>query len=281
MKSRLKRLFSAIWNFIACLTGDNVSIYAAQASFFLVISVIPFLLLIFTLIKQFIDIDEQTILHTINAFAPAQVGTFITSIFNELFDRSASLSVISITAVTTLWLSSRGIMALYMGLNNLHHKPPRNYFYMRAISILYTLAFVATLLLTIMFFGFGGRVEKFIESKSTFLADMMQLLLQGRIIIFFLYLTFIFALFYKFFPRLSSRIADQMPGAAVAAVGWLGFTYIYSIYVENFSSYTYVYGSLAAIVFLMLWLYFCMNIFLYGAQINKMIKNGFFKNNTT
>lgn len=277
MKKKLRRWLYRVMDFIACLVGDNVSIYAAQASFFLAISVIPFLLFIFTIMKWFIDINPQAILHTINAFAPAEISKFITTIFNELFDRSASLSIISITAVTTLWLSSRGIMALYRGLNNLHHKPPVNYFYARLISIFYTLAFIATLLLTIMFFGFGSRIEQYIEARSTFLASIMQFLLQGRILIFFMYLTFIFALFYKFFPRLSSRIVDQVPGAAVAAVCWIGFSYIYSIYIDNFSNYTYVYGSLAAIVFLMLWLYFCMNIFLYGAQINKMIKNGFFK----
>lgn len=277
MRKKIKDIFTHIYDFIACLVGDNVSIYAAQASFFLVISVIPFLLFIFTVMKLFIEVDQQTILHTINAFAPAEISNFITTVFNELFDRSASISVISITAVTTLWLSSRGIMALYLGLNNLHHKPPMNYFYSRAVSILYTLAFIATLLLTLMFFGLGERVERIIEAHVPVLGSIMRTLMQGRILIFFMYLTLIFALFYKFFPRISGRFVDQIPGAAVAAVGWIGFSYIYSIYIENFSSYTYVYGSLAAIVFLMLWLYFCMNIFLYGAQINKMIKNGFFK----
>ncbi len=55
------------------------------------------------------------------------------------------------------------------------------------------------------------------------------------------------------------------------------FSFFYSIYIEHFSNYSFVYGSLAAIVFLMLWLYFCMNIFLFGAQINKMIEDGFSK----
>lgn len=277
MRRKIQDILTHIYDFIACLAGDNVSIYAAQASFFLVISSIPFLLFIFTIMKLFIDIDQQTILHTINAFAPAEISRFITTIFNELFDKTSSISIISITAVTTLWLSSRGIMALYMGLNNLHHIPPRNWFYVRFVSILYTLAFIATLILTIIFFGFGNKVEHFIESRSTILASIMQFLLHGRILIFFIYLTLIFALFYKFLPKKSGRFIELLPGAAFAAVCWLGFTYIYSIYIENFSNYTYVYGSLAALVFLMLWLYFCMNIFLYGAQLNKMIKNGFFK----
>lgn len=276
MKDKIKRIFHTVYNFIACLTGDNVSIYAAQASFFLVISVIPFLLFIFTIMKMFIEIDQQHILHLINSFAPVQISRFITVIFNELFDKTSSISVISITVISALWLSSRGIMALYMGLNNLYHIPPRNWLYVRLISILYTLALIATLILTIIFFGFGNKIEHFLEMRSYMIAGIMQWLMHGRVLIFVIYLTLIFTLFYKFLPAKNMKFTELIPGAAFAAGGWLVFSYLYSIYIENFSNYTYVYGSVAAVVFLMLWLYFCMNIFLYGAQINKMIKNGFF-----
>lgn len=277
MKDKIKRIFDMIYNFIACIAGDNVSVYAAQASFFLVISTIPFLLFIFTIMKMFIEIDQQHILHLINSFAPGQISQFVTLIFNELFDKTSSISVISITVISALWLSSRGIMALYMGLNNLYHIPPRNWLYVRFISILYTLAFIATLILTILFFGFGNRVEQFLERHAYMLADIIQFFMHGRVLIFLIYLTLIFTLFYKFLPAKSMKFMELIPGAAFAAAGWLVFSYLYSIYIENFSNYTYVYGSVAALVFLMLWLYFCMNIFLYGAQINKMIKNGFFR----
>ncbi len=60
------------------------------------------------------------------------------------------------------------------------------------------------------------------------------------------------------------------------------FSFFYSIYIEHFSNYSFVYGSLAAIVFFnALALFFCMNIFLFGAQINKMIEDGFFSKNNS
>ena len=73
------------------------------------------------------------------------------------------------------------------------------------------------------------------------------------------------------------KFRSVLPGAALAAAGWLGFSFFYSLYIDNFADYTLVYGSLAAVVLLMLWLYFCMNIFLFGAQLNKLVKNGFFE----
>lgn len=273
---KLKKILFRILEFVNRLTGDNVSVYAAQASFFLIISAIPLLMLIFTIIKLFIDIDQQTILHTINAFAPAEISSLVTTILNELFNKTSSIPVISITAISTLWLASKGIMALYMGLNNVYHVKMRNYFYSRLIAVVYTLALVATLILTIIFFAFGNKFETFLASHLIILSNLVQLLLRGKIFFFTAYLTLLFALFYKFMPKRENTFKEQLPGAAFSAAGWMIFSYIYSIYINNFSNYSYVYGSLAAVVLLMLWLYFCMNIFLYGAQINKMIKNGFF-----
>ena len=274
---KFKKRFAKLLEFIDLLTGDNVSVYAAQASFFLMISAIPLMMLIFAIINLFINIDQQTILHTINSFAPAEISSLMTTIMNELFNKAASIPVISITAISTLWLASKGIMALYMGLSNVYHVPMRNYIYSRIVSVVYTLALIATLILTVIFFAFGNKLELFLTSHSIILSNLMQLILRGKIFFFMAYLTLLFALFYKFLPRRDKPFRQYFPGAAFAAAGWIVFSYIYSIYIDNFSNYSYVYGSLAAVVFLMLWLYFCMNIFLYGAQINKMIENEFFK----
>ncbi len=274
---KFKKRFAKLLEFIDLLIGDNVSVYAAQASFFLIISAIPLMMLIFAIINLFINIDQQTILHTINSFAPAKISSLMTTIMNELFNKAASIPVISITAISTLWLASKGMMALYMGLSNVYHVPMRNYIYNRIVSIVYTLALIATLILTVIFFAFGNKLELFLTSHSIIPSNLMQLILRGKIFFFMAYLTLLFALFYKFLPHRNSPFRQHIPGAAFAAAGWIVFSYIYSIYIDNFSNYSYVYGSLAAVVFLMLWLYFYMNIFLYGAQINKMIENGFFK----
>ena len=256
---------------ISVLTESNIGLYAAQASFFLVISVIPFMMLIFTIISMFSNVDTQGIIRYVSSFAPAEVSRLISTVVSELTAKSASVPIISVTAVSSLWLASRGITALYSGLNSINGLPKRNYIYVRLISVLYTVAFIVTLVLTLLFIGFGGMLEEFLARRFVGLA------FKGKILIFFFYLTLIFALFYKFLPEERPRFRSVLPGAALAAAGWLGFSFFYSLYIDNFADYTLVYGSLAAVVLLMLWLYFCMNIFLFGAQLNKLVKNGFFK----
>ncbi len=108
-------------------------------------------MLVLSIIKLFINIDINSILHTINSFAPAAISTFLTETITDLFTKSGSVQVISVTAVSTLWLASRGVMALYTDLTKSTVHAAKNYFIGRLISILYTLAFIAALILTIVF----------------------------------------------------------------------------------------------------------------------------------
>ena len=61
------------------------------------------------------------------------------------------------------------------------------------------------------------------------------------------------------------------PGALLSAAGWILFSYLYSIYTRFFPRSSHLYGSMATLVILMLWLYFCMIIFLCGAEVNKLL----------
>ena len=103
---------------ISEIANDNIGLYAAQASFFLIISLIPFVMLLLTLVKFVIPVNEADILSALSPYIPSQISPWVDTITDEIFDQSSNISLISATAITTLWLSSRGFMALYSGLNN-------------------------------------------------------------------------------------------------------------------------------------------------------------------
>lgn len=274
--SRIKK----IWDFLMSFT-ESISIYAAQASFFIIISAIPLMMLVFTLAKPILSINQFEIINKINSFMPAEISSFLTHVVNDLFDKTSSVPVISVSAISALWLASRGVMALNTGLSKVYEVQERNYFFSRLVSILYTLVFAAAIILTLILFAFGSRIEAAIINSHFMNYSIVRFLLKGRFIIVIIYLTLVFALAYTFMPKPNNKFIQQLPGAFIATISWIGFSYIYSIYIEHFSNYSFVYGSLTAIVFMMLWLYFCMNIFLYGAKINKMLKNKIFLNSTT
>ncbi|MDD6483890.1 MAG: YihY/virulence factor BrkB family protein [Clostridiales bacterium] len=271
------RFFRNVFRFFDRSMADNIGLYAAQASFFIVFSAVPFLMLLITLVRYVIPVDITLLLNTLNSYLPVQLYEFVSEIVLDVYHKSTSTGLISATAITTLWLASKGIMALYQGLNMVFSPDSQtNYFRSRAASVLYTLIFIVALFVTIVVFGFGNSIAALIPEHMQIFVKITKTVTQWKIIIFPL-LTLIFALFYKILPQEKNSLKKQLPGAAMAAMGWLMFSYIYSIYVKYFSNYSYVYGSLAAIVLLMLWLYICMNIFLLGAQFNQLWNEGFFK----
>lgn len=75
-------------------------------------------------------------------------------------------------------------------------------------------------------------------------------------------------LFYVIAPSVVIHIKEALPGAMVALVGWLAFSKIFSFYVENIASYSAVYGSIGAIIVLLLWLYATSMTLIIGAEVN-------------
>lgn len=274
----IKKFFIRVLRFIGCVAEDNVGLYAAQASFFMIISSIPFIMLLITLLKFFIPVDEASVISAVEKYIPHTISPWIKTITDEIFSNSSNISIISLTAITTLWVASRGFMALYSGLNNVFNvRNMPNYFYCRIMSVFYTLCFLLALFLSIVMFGFGNKIQELMMGRFTVVYDIVSIILSMRILIFITLISLCFAVFYTILPNKKLSFKKQLPGAILASAGWMGFSYAYSIYIEYFSNYSYVYGSLAAIVFLMLWLYFCMDIFLCGAEFNKMLENGSFK----
>mgnify|MGYP002517309584 FL=1 len=267
----LKKIIGAVFAFVKNVIDDNIGLYAAQASFFLIISAIPFIMLLLALVKYIVPISESDIFNFVNTYIPKSISQWVRAVIDEIFNQSSNISIISVTAITTLWLSSRGFMAIYSGINNAFGvKNVPNYFYTRIIAVFYTICFLAVLILGFVMFALGNKIQELLYGKFSVLYEIVSFILSMRILIFFSLVTLCLAAIYKFLTRQRMKFKHQLPGAALATVGWMGFSYAYSIYIEYFSTYSYVYGSLTALVFLMLWLYFCMDIFLYGAEFNKM-----------
>ena len=78
----------------------------------------------------------------------------------------------------------------------------------------------------------------------------------------------VFLILYKMLPNRKATLKSQVPGAVLIAAGWSLFSYFFSLYFELFPGFSNMYGSLTALIMVMLWLYICMNLLLYGAEIN-------------
>lgn len=264
--------------FIEDMKRDCVSLYAAQSAFFAIISAVPFIMLILMCLRYILDVNVTDITGTIYRSFPAPVSTYMSKILSEVFYKSQSTAILSVTVVVLLWTSSRGTMAVYMGINTISGDlSGKSWLEIRLRSFFNNLILIAVLVAAIIVLVFGNTILKLLDERQfAVIHYVLSAVLEMKYILFFVLFVLAFAGVYSYLPKGKLKYKKQLPGAAATAVGWLIFSYGFSIYISHFSRYSFLYGSLAAIVITMFWLYFCLYMLLIGAEINKHIENGFF-----
>lgn len=272
----VKRLYKIAVDFLTSAAQHRVGPYAAQATFFIILSIIPFAMFLLSIIHSvlpyFLSISEIDVIEQVNNMFSDKIALVLEDMIRDVFDKSSGLSII--TAVTALWFASRGMMAIAQGVNNvLSDGELRNYFVIRAVSVIYMFVFVLLIVVTMVLYGLGSHSVMYLERTFPHLIGTISRMIRSRSIILFILLTFFFALFYKVMPKRKMKFISLIPGAASAAAGWLVFTKGFTVYVKLSRSYSSIYGGMSYIVLGLLWLYFCINIMLMGAELNYMLKN--------
>lgn len=259
--------FNNIKEFFNKLGRDKVNTYAAQASFFIIVSFFPFLMFLLTLMKYF-NISEDSINYITLGFLPSSVNDFLLSTFNEI-KRKSSGAVISITVVTTLWSSSKAAIAIIRGFNSVYEiNEERNFIHLRIAALFYTLFFAILILVTLAILVFGNSIIIWLGYKFPAIHPIAVKIRSARTAGAFFILSVTFIILFFTVARKRMKLLPQIPGALIASSGWIGFSYLYSYYIDNIGNFTYIYGSLTAVVLCMLWLYFCMYIMFIGAELN-------------
>lgn len=268
MKRLLKKAVRVVNSFMESIKDDSIGAYSAQAAFFVVTSAFPLVMLLLTLIKYLPYFSNGAPVMQFDML-PKEVNAFITDMVYEIIDKS-SRAVLSVSAVTALWSASKGVYSIMLGLTAAYSiKESRNYIKLRLLSVLYTVLLLVVLIAALGFLVFGNSIYHALINYLPIAAENMMIISQGiKWLLGFCVLVFFFEAMYIIVPNRKSTIFRELPGAMVSAVGWVAFSYLYSFYIDNFSNYANVYGSLTAVVLLMLWLYFCMYIMLFGAEVN-------------
>lgn len=249
----------------------DIPLYAANASFYIVLSVFPAVMLIVGLLP-YIGISQNDLLSACSGVIPSVLEPLVFHVINDLSENS-SRALISLTAIVAVWSSSRGVYCIQIGLNSIYRvRESRNYFYKRAISMLYTILLIAALLLTLVLQGFGREIAAFLRTKNIPILKLFVRILDFRELIIFLLLTFLFVGVFCVLPNQKQSFRAALPGAALAALGWLIFTVGFSVYTRLSGSFSLLYGSLAILALGMLWLYVCICILFYCCVFNLWLK---------
>lgn len=248
----------------------NIPLRAAYAGYFIILSVFPALLLILSSLR-YTGLTVESLMELLENILPDALMEGTEELVYSTY-RNASGTVVGLSAATALWSSSRGIYGLLVGLNAVYGvSENRGYLYTRSISVLYALVFYVVVLLTlglhVFFSSLLSLLLKIDNPVVIFLLDIIDF----RFFFLLIIQTVLFTLMYMFLPNRRNGFWRSLPGGVLASIGWLVFSDIYSVYVEHFSSYANIYGSVYTIAIAMLWLYFCLWILLYGGALNNYL----------
>lgn len=266
----IKAIYKAFSLFGKKITHDAVAAFSAQTAFFIIISAFPFLVLIVSVLEK-IPFISADMMYTVMDIFPRTVMEYMENIIKEICSGN-SVAIISISAAVLLWSASKGVTSIMRGLNFIYKiDEKRNFLEIRLVSVGYTIGFVVYIVLTLIFIFGGGMLSSLLKSR---IPENLFFTVIYRIVSFLgklMLLTVLFGLVYLIVPKRKATIKSQLPGAALSALGWLGYSWFYSFYTDHLAGNSYVYGSLTSIILIMLWLYVCMYIFFIGGEVNSII----------
>ena len=260
-----------ILSFFKAIGKDNLSSFASEAALFTIISFFPFLMLCF-IVVSITPLTPGFILRLINDSFPRDIKQIFQTIIQQI--NNTSKTVIIFTAFTALWSASRGFMAIVKGLNKIYRTgESRNGIIIRFYSLLYTIGFAVLLALTLVLLVFGNSLYHWLISLAPWITDLALLIMGIRASVILVFLFLYFLIMFVVMPNRKSNIFYEFPGAFLASLGWICFSYGFSFYIDHMANFSVMYGSLTAIVLLLLWVYFCMYILFIGAELNYRIRN--------
>jgi len=252
------------------LSRLHIAVYSGNATFFILLSLFPASIVLLTVI-QYLPATVSDLEVLISSMTPGPVQELVSQVFQGL-SPSGSAVVLSAAAIGTIWSVTRGMVSLTNGLDVVYRAPRERPLVQKALIsfggfLLLSLCIIATLLLQV--FG-TGLLDAAVE-QDEFLTALLFTLLRLRWLFTVAFLTLVFCLLYTVLPCRRMRFSQNLPGALFATLGWHIYSVLYGFYVENFSSYANIYGSLTAVIITMLWLYFCINLIFYGGLLNYIL----------
>ena len=268
LEQKLRRIsiFNEGFTFAGEMGRRSLPTNAAGISFYFFLSAVPFSILLCSQLP-YTGITREDMIEAITRFTPDSVAALVENVITQAY--TSRIALFSVSLLALMWSSAKVVTALIRSLDAVYGTPDRrNYFIITGRSLLYTAVLLlgsgGLLLLTTR----GKTAEAFLLSLFPVSGLTPSVSAFGRRLIGGALFTVVFSLVYTVFPAGKRRFLCQLPGALLAQLGVTVFTAFYTIYSTRGNVYTSFYGSLANLAVFMMWIYFCVILFLLGATFN-------------
>jgi membrane protein len=256
---------------------DELSTRSASLSYYFLLALFPMFLFLVSLIGVFAGPRSQlheTIVTALARLAPGSASDLVHSVVNQTFQNSSGIKLAA-GILGALWAASGGMSAVVTSLNVIYQTDETRPWWKQKLTIVgLTLAFAILMIIGLVLALYGGKLGQLIASHLG-LGEAFRItwkVLQWPAMFAAMFLSY--SIVYYFAPDLEERKWYWVtPGAVAGVTLWLVASLGFRIYLHFFNSYSATYGSLGAVVILMLWLYITGFAILIGGEVNWVIEN--------
>ena len=246
---------------------ENLPATAHAMTYKLLLALFPFLLFLMT-VAGFLDLDVNELLHLIDGIVPAEVVAIIELLGEQLVGvQMAGLLYLSLGMA--IFSSTSAFRTLVAGINKAYGiTDSRHPALVWTVSFLLVGIFVAALLITMAGLVFRSHIESFLIEANIVVPAFTRLysLLMISANIGFVMITVLVTNYVSLCKKIP--IKKMLPGSIFTVIVWIAASYGFSIYVSNFARMLTVYGSVAGVMVLMIWLNIICQVLLFGGAIN-------------
>lgn len=265
-----KSFLDGIIYFIVKIKGDDIFALGAQLAYYLMLAFFPLLIFLMTVIG-FLRLDSADILEGLRAILPNNVFMLVDLTIVEIIN-TQYVGLLGASIAITVWSASSGFRAVIKGLNKAYNiKDTRSFIKRAFIAIIFTLALVLVIALTLAMLVFGELIGKHILVIFPFEEFITRLWNISRYIIVVLVMIMVFASIYRYAPAKKIPWREVYLGAIITTFGWIIVSLGFSYYINNIANYSRLYGSIGAVFVLMTWLYITSIILILGAEFNSVL----------
>ncbi|MDQ3804977.1 MAG: YihY/virulence factor BrkB family protein [Acidobacteriota bacterium] len=256
---------------------DDVLGKAAQLSYFFIFSLFPLLYFLASLLGYFTQTGpelRESLLHYLATVVPRKASALIRDTLEEITAASSG-GKISFGLVLTIWTASFGVGAIISTLNAAYGvKETRPWWKVQGVAVALTGALALLVISSLALVLYGGQIGDLLAGRYHFGAAFTAAWNVVQWFIVLAFVLFALALVYYFAPCVEEmRWQWVTPGSALALALWLLVSFGFRLYLHFFDTYSTAYGSLGAVMILLLWLYLTGAAILVGGEMNAVIED--------
>jgi membrane protein len=269
-----RNLAKRVW---ADIGKDRIFGHAAALAYFFLLALFPLLLFLTSMIGLFMGSGtglRDSLFNYLSKVLPGSASQLVSTTMFEVSNNSGG-GKISFGILAALWAASNGMGAISESLNVAYHvEETRPWWKQRLTAVCLTIVLAVLIISALALVLYGGKIADWLAASYGFgfAFVIAWKVAQWPIVLIFLLLSF--ALIYYWAPDLDDQDWKWVtPGSVVAVVLWLLVSFGFRLYLHYFDSYSKTYGSMGAVIVLMLWFYLSGVAILIGGEINSDIEN--------